>query len=578
MSVGREAASPPARPAAEPPPRPAIAGRAWRVRAPILFACVSALLPVAWLDLAEPQLWLAPCWLAGMALYLLQWPLPRRSGLTRPSGRLLAALLAFAAALFVAFCLVYDNWRWAVTGDSLDFYTMGSALVHGRVNPFKIGGVFQQCTVTQAALQNMFMFVWESSFTHRLGNLLTSTLLVLAAARFAAQISSRTTAVLFGVFLPVHSGFVYFTMISYPNLSGVLPYYAACTLFLSAWRRPESGFLWAALGLTCGLAFYFLPLWGQGVGWACLGMVVVAVRRRTPRPLLIWAGGLLTALLPALTQFQTLVGLWTIFRSTEGQSLEYFRHMFTQCLLLPLGSEMQAYGTSGAWLPLPFGYLYPLGALLAALSGLLALTGWPRPPCLRHAWVWLVMFVLDAAALSLNNSGYGAISTKRAILLIPGMTFLMVLPLAWLMEQVRRPWFSIVLTTVSLVGYGYLNASLLQGRQFGYTAADGIVRMIQTAPTPVYLVTTSPGLQASFGPKALEFDALQEIYRVRDHTVLVDTIPTRRAEFGRTICFSEDRDGREWAERVRAAIRALCPANPVEYVTLQLECAVCDPA
>lgn len=554
-----------------------IAGRPPALRASIAVACVATLVPFHRLNLQESQLWLLLCWLAAMALYPLQWPLPRRRALARPSAWLLASLATFALTLFAAFCLVYDNWRWAVVGDSLDFYTIGSGLVHGRVSPFKIGGVFQQCTVTQATLQNMFMFVSESLFAHRLGNLLTSTLLVLAAARFAAQTSSFTTAVLLGLFLPLNSVFAFLTLISYPNLSGVLPYYAASTLFVSAWRRPGSGFLWAALGLTCGLAFYFLPLWAQGVGWAGLGVCVLTIRWRAPQLFLIWAGGLSIALLPTLMQFRTLIGLWTIFRSTEGQSLSYFYQMFSQTLALPVGSETHAYGAHGAWLPLPFGYLFPAGVLLAAGSGAFALLGRPRAASLRHAWVWLAMFVLDAAALALNNSGYGAISTKRAILLLPGMTFLMVLPLAWLIERVRRPWFAVALTALSLAGYGYLNASLLRRTDFGYTAGDGMVRMIQTAPRPVYLVTASEGLRASFGPEHLQFDAMEEMYQVREHTIVSSTIPAQRTEFHRTVCFSRHNDGEDWAARVRAALEVLCPGKPVQAITTQLECVICDP-
>lgn len=551
--------------------------RPWPVRVLLAVACVATLVPFYRLNLQQSQLWLLLCWLAGMALYLFQWPLPGRRGLARPSPWLVAGLAAFALTLFGAFCLVYDNWRWAVVSDSLDFYSMGSGLVHRRVNPFQIGGVFQQCTVTQAALQNMFMFVSESMFTHRLGNLLTSTLLVLAAARFAAQTTSSTTGVLVGLFLPLNSVFAFLTLISYPNLSGVLPYYAACTLFVSAWQRRTSGFLWAALGLVCGLAFYFLPLWAQGVGWAGLGMGILTIRWRAPRVMLIWAGGFLIALLPTLMQIPTLIGLWTIFRSTQGQSLSYFSRMFTQTLLLPVGSETHAYGAHGAWLPLPFGYLFPAGVLLALAGALLGLLGRPRAHCLRHAWVWLVMYVLDAAALALNNSGYGAISTKRAILLLPGMTFLMVLPLAWVIERVRRPWFAVPLTILSVAGYAYLNVNLLRRTDFGYTAADGMLRMIQTAPLPVHLFTPSAGLEARFGRKRVEFDALDDMYGVRKHTVVVGTVPAQRSDFNRTVCFSKHTDGPEWGGQMRAALSALCPGKQIEPINLQIECVICDP-
>ena len=205
----------------------AIQKRPRTIRIALGLGAVAALIPLAWLDVAKPQPGLLLSWLAAMLLYLLQWPRPRGLIHWRPSRWLVAGLAAYGLILFAGFCWVYGNWRFAVTGDSLLFYNVGKQVVLGQVNPLNVKGVFEQCTVVQGALQNVFMLVSVSVFAHRLGNVLSSALIVIAAALFAAQTSSVTAALLLGVFLPANSVFQLFTLISYPNLSGVLPYYAA---------------------------------------------------------------------------------------------------------------------------------------------------------------------------------------------------------------------------------------------------------------------------------------------------------------------------------------------------------------
>jgi hypothetical protein len=541
-------------------------------------ACFLLLVPVLRVDIWTPEFITFFCWLGAMACYLLVWPRPRGLLTWRPSPWLLATLAVYALALFAAFCAVYADWRWAVTGDSLTFYQKGPDLIARRVHPLNVRGAHEQCTVIQATLQNAFMHISPTLFAHRLGNLLTSALIVIAAALFAAETSSAVAAVLLALFLPVHSVFATFTMISYPNLSALLPYYAAYALFAAALRRPSSDYLWAALGLTCGLAVYFMPLWMGAIAVVSSGVVVSALHWRTPRPLLIWAVGALVALVPALLQLNALLNLYLIFRAGLGLTWDYFLKIAAQSLSLPFHSEQHAYGAEGAWMRPPFDYLFLLGVGLAAVSGILALLGRARPRSLQHAWVWLLMYAGDAIGLALQNSGYGAVSIKRAIVLLPAMTFLTVLPLAWLTERVSRSWFTVVLSAAAIASFAYLNLTMLWSIDFGYNVADGMVRMIQVAPGRVLLVTRDQGLLRTFGPEPLfGSDPLQELYQVRDHTIVSNEIPGHRGDFERVVCVSGHTDGADWSAQVRDALATLCPNKPLAPITPQLECVTCDP-
>ena len=551
--------------------------RATGVHLAIAAACVACVVPLLWLDTAKPQPWLYFSWLAAMLLYLLQWPRPR--GLIRwhPSRSLLAALGLYAVALFIGFCFIYDNWRFAVTGDSLLFYDIGERIVEGHVNPLSVRGVFDQCTVVQATLQNVFMLVSESLFAHRLGNVLASALIVIAAALFAAQTSSATAAVLLGLFLPLNSVFLVFTLISYPNLSGLLPYYAVYALFAAAWRVRDSNFLWAALGLACGLAPYFLPLWMGAVVVVSTGVVLSAWRWRSLRVCVVWAGGAFVALVPALLQFRALLNLYLIFQPTAGLTLDYFLKIASQTFALPVYLAQRTYGADGAFLRPPFGYLFLAGVALAAIGGVLALLGRPRGGALQHAWVWLFLYASDAVGLALQNSGYGHISVKRAIVLLPAMHFLMVLPLAWLAERVSRTWFTVGITLAALVPYAYLNLNLFWWIEYGFNTGDAMVHITQVAPGKVLLVTRDPGLQRQYGPERFAGDLLDHMFHVRDHTIVSSSIPAQRSDLDRVVCFSRHIDGEEFGKQVRAALAELCPNKPVEALTAQMECVTCDP-
>jgi hypothetical protein len=541
--------------------------------------CAAALVPVLRMDLARPEFVTLFCWLAAMILYLMQWPRPRGILRWQPSPWLLAGLAAYALALFIAFCFVHDNWRWAVTGDSLSFYEKGRSLAAGTEHPLSVRGVFEQCTVIQATLQSAFMFISPTLFAHRLGNLLTSTLIVIAAALFAAQTSGAVAAILLALLLPVHSVFATFTLISYPNLTGLLPYWIGLALFAAALRYPQSGFLWAALGLTCGLAVYFLPLWLGAVGVITLGVLVASLWWRTPRPFSIWIGGVVVAMVPALLQIQTLLHTYFIFGPTQRLTLQYFLEIAAQTLTLALDSEQHAYGGDGPWMRPPFGYLFLAGALLAAASGVLALLRRPRSRALQHAWVWLVLYAGDATGLALQNSGYAAVSLKRAIVLLPAMTFLAVLPLAWIAERVARTWFTVTLSIVALAAFAALNQTTLWTMEFGYNAPDAMVRMTQTGPGKVMLVTRHEGMQHTFGAQrpAQGGDTLQELYQVRDRTIVVNEPPGARSDFDRVVCFSVHMDGADFGSQVRGALARLCPNNPPAQITVQLECVTCDP-
>ena len=550
------------------------------IRIVLGIGCVAALAPLAWLDPGKRQMGLYFSWLAAMVLYLLQWKVPRGVVQWRPSRLLIATLIAYGLVLFVGFCAVYDNWRWAVTGDSLLFYGIGEELARGNpaINWLGAQGVFEQATVVQATLQNAFMNINVSLFTHRLGNLLTSTLLVLAAAGFAAEASGATAGVLLGLFLPLNWVFAEFTLISLPNLSAVLPYYALYALFLVAWRVWTSDFLWAALGLTTGLALYFAPLW-FGAGLIVSAAVVAsAVYWRRLRILGPWLGGILVAGLPGLLQLPTLLHVWFIFRPAMGLSIPYALQIAWQIVCLPFKGEIDA-----PWIAPPFGALVIAGIALALVSGLAALFQRARGRVLQSAWLWLVPLAADIGGLSLANSGYPAVSLKRAIVMLPCLSFLLVLPLAWLSERVGRAWLTASLAAAALIPYAYLNAWELQHHEFGFNITDGLVRMAQTSPGRVLLLSAHPDLDSAFGPdpdpggQADGRLLIQRMFHPRSHIVNNSVIPSRREDFDRVVCFSSHFDGPEWAAKVRGAMEGICPGKPVEQITGQLECVTCDP-
>ncbi len=542
--------------------------------------CIAALIPLLWLDSQQRQVGLYFSWLAAMGLFLLRWPWPRGWVRWRPSPALGGVLVVYVGLVLFAFCRVYDNWRWAVTGDSLNFFVIGQDLARGNpaVNWLSVRGVFEQCTVVQATLQSVFMHLSESLFAHRLGNVLTSALIVLAAAAFAAETSGATAAVLLALFLPLHSVFDYFTLISYPNLSGLLPYFAAYALFGAAWTVWESGFLWAALGLVCGLAGYFLPLWFAAVASVSAAVVLSAIYWRAPSVFLIWASGVAIALIPALLQLSTFLHVLFWFQPGSGLSLSYILAIAQQAALLPFASTLGGYGSNGPWLRPPFGYLWLAGVGLAAVSGVLALLRRPRGRVLRHAWIWLVLLASDVAGLSLANSGYPVVSVKRAIVMLPNMTFLMILPLAWVAERIGRTWVTGVLMLAALLPFAYLNLTTLWTLESGYNVPDGMVRAVQTLPGQLLLVSQHPDLHNDFGPSRPDRDPVQELYHVRDRTIVTSVIPAQRSDFERVVCYSRHVDGLEWGAQVQAALAQLCPGKPIEQLTAHLECVTCDPA
>ncbi len=541
--------------------------------------CVVALVPLGWLDPEHRQMLPLAGWLSAMVLYLLLWRHPRQPGRRCPPAGLTFLFCVYAIVLFVAFSFVYNNWRWATTGDSLSFYQIGEEMAQGNtwINPLSVGGVWHQFTVVQAAAQNAFMNVSISLFTHRLGNLLTSALLVIAAASLACQTSGAKAAVLLALFLPLNSVFDVFTLVSYPNLSGVLPYYAAYALFLAAWKRRDSDFLWAALGLTCGLAAYFPLLWLAAVGVVSLCVIVSAWHRGTVRPFLVWAGGVIVAGAPALLQIRNLINIWFVFRPTQLLTPDYFLRIAWQAARLPLGTPLTGYGSDGAWLRPPFGYLFLAGLALALLSGIQAGRGRTRARTLQCAWLWLVLLGSDIVGLALANSGYPMLSLKRAIVMLPSMTYLAVLPLAWVMEHLRRRWVSVTLTALAFLPYAYLNATCLWRSEYGFNLTDGIVEIAQTAPGRVLLVTPNPDWPRVFGQNG-EPTLLERMYHTQEHTIVTAAVPSRREDFDRVVCFSSHFDGQEWATNVRAAVIRLCPGAVNQPINTQLECWLCPSA
>jgi hypothetical protein len=412
-------------------------------------------------------------------------------------------------------------------------------------------------------------------------------LIVIVAALFTAQTSSGTAAVLLAFFLPLQSVFATFTLISFPNLEGLLPYYAVYVLFIAAWRVRHSDWLWAALGVWCGVAVYFPPLWMGAVAAVSAGVILTAVYRRTPRIFLVWAGGLLVALLPGLLQWRELLGIYVGFKPTEGQSLDYFLRIAPEALTLPFSSKLSGWGSSGAWMQPPFGYLFLAGTALAVASGVLALSRRRRGAALRHAWIWVLLYITDAVGLALQNSGYADLSLKRAIVLLPAMTFLTVLPIAWVAEHVERTWFTVVVSLVALASYAYINTrQVVTGTAWDEAPrvsqgniVDAMVRMVQVAPgNKVLLVGRDPQLSHQFGAQRFDDDPLQTMYHVRDRTIVTDVIPSRRSDFDRVVCYSRFADGDQFAAQVRDAVTLLCPGIEVEHVTVEMDCFTCDPA
>jgi hypothetical protein len=317
------------------------------------------------------------------------------------------------------------------------------------------------------------------------------------------------------------------------------------------------------------------------------GVMLGALYRRTPRVFVVWAGGLLVALLPGLLQWRDLLGVYVSFRPGEGLSLAYFLHVAAEALTLPFSSKLFGWGSSGAWMQPPFNYLFLAGTALAVASGVLAMRRRRRGAALRHAWIWLLLYTTDAVGLSLQNSGYSDLSLKRAIVLLPAMTFLTVLPIAWVAEHVARTWFTVVVSLAALASYGYINTrQVVTGTAWGQAprvsqgnVADAMVRMVQVAPgDKVLLVGRNPDLFHQFGTERFDDDPLQTLYRVRDRTIVTDVIPLHRSDFDRVVCYSRAADGDQFAAQVRDAVTLLCPGKDVEHVTAEMDCFTCDPA
>ena len=456
------------------------------------------------------------CWIAGM------WSAQRSRAPRVPHPYWFYALYAVVLMPFAT------DWRWAMTGDSTSWVTVGMHLADKGPSKslLSLRGV-AQFGYGQQALHNIFMVLIEPTlFWHRVGQIMIGVASMAAMVAAYGRLVSRNFGLLVAACTLSTSVMIVHTYCSYPLLDAVLSGHAVLAATLWIRQDPTTRRAWLVLGVFTGLLFH-LTANGVIMGLcAWLWLVPVALYRRWPwRNLLIAAGTALIVALPALMQMALGQGdqLFSLVEKPE-YTVEKVYRFFREALTLPFWSNNQVAGAFGPQLPPYFRYLFVPGILLAPL-----LTRY-FPGALMMA----VFFVMHAALLALMQGPYPNVSVKRALVLIPMATYFVFIP--WHRYLRALPVVLVVFAVWASFGVRNMLYDFRPGRT-GYTLLDGLVEANQRfsdAPVCVYLPTD---LRAELFAPGSEMD---RIYRFHPHIQRVSDVDDPAC--ARYLCYSPQAD------------------------------------
>lgn len=418
--------------------------------------------------------------------------------------------LAVIIPCFVAAWLpFYDDWRWAYTGDSIAWYSIGGRAakngLHGSL--LSVLGVDHHFTYMHSLAVNAFMFVFEPNlFWHRVGKLLTSCLSLTAIYTFFATTLGRWWATAVTLVTATNYVWIWFTYVSYGHIDTYVFYFGVLTAGTAAWRRPDRLVAWMLCGLIGGAALFFTQTSWSGVVAVGASLALLAIRTRRFGALALAGASFLIVATPIVFfQFDGLLQM-TQKQAKSNFELEYLWSIFRGLIYFPFWSPYRNLGITGGMLRPPLDYLYVGGAVMAALGLIPRLRRALRIPPVAAAVIGLV--ALDVILMTITNNNNPYVSSKRAFSMIPSFLFLALLPFIVLHKWVgSHAWgrfvtVPLVALSIGLYCYGSFAAILDPAPgQYGVNVYDGLIELRQRHPEQrVLLLTTRADYLNSLHP------------------------------------------------------------------------------
>jgi hypothetical protein len=537
---------------------------------------------VAWFDPGRVQWLVESLWLLAVTVWTVEVRLSDGRLLDRsPDAADMRPLLVLLPLFAAAWLPFYRNWRWAYTGDSVAWFSIGSLAARDglRHSLLSIKGVDENFTYLHGIAFNSLLFVFEPTlFWHRVGKLLVSCASLTAIYTYFCFMIGRWWALL--VVGAVISNYVWlwFSYISYGHMDTYCFYFLTLTVGTLVWRDPDRLTRWLALGLLGGASIFFTQTAWSAVGVAGLVLGVRALAARRWAALAIYAVSFVLVALPILLQFDGLIAM-TTRQAKNVYAWPYLQRIFKTILLFPYDSPYRHIGVYGGWFRAPLAQLYLAGLVLGALS----IVPWVRRT-LRLPIVAPLAFALlmwDVVLMTLTNNGYDLPSTKRAFSLIPWQIYLALLPFAVLQGAVRRfAWgpraVGVLAAAAVLVAGGFSLQTIVRGGygMYGVNSLDGLIELRQRfADRRVAFLTGRKEYREMLAPDGF----FQENYGLADQvtfdTDYTDARIERTCADGTVLCYEPHFDGQQFAPVLQRHAARLVPL-PLNN-TKEMKCFEC---
>jgi hypothetical protein len=399
---------------------------------------------------------------------VVAWPLAfwHRDTLSQPRlphpwwfyGLYMAALTPFVA-----------NWRWALTGDNLLWPLEGLKVAANGPDRslLSVYGV-DNFGYLQTNLHNVFMYaISPTLFWHRIGKLGVALLAMAAVYTVFSRLVRPAFGLLVAGCTATCSVWIVYTYASVPFLDGIASGFALLAIGLWIERDPASIRAWLALGWLSGFMLFLTPN-----GWlmaACVWLWLAGLTLLRQWNIRFLALAAITAVIvgtPMLLQWAAGKGLMFTLVAKPAWTVEKVLSFLQQAAFMPFDSKVDNSGAFGPQLPWGFRWLFLLGVFL---------TPWAprRFPGARFVFMLLAAHIV---LLAFTQGPYGAVSVKRALVLIPMATYFVFLPFhRWFV----RPAAALAVIAVwSTFGIHDVVTELKPGRT-GYTFFDGVIEAHQ---------------------------------------------------------------------------------------------------
>lgn len=410
----------------------------------------------------------------------------------------------FYALYALALIPFATDWRWAMTGDSSGWASVGILMAENgpAKSLLSVQGV-AQFTYTQSCLHNLFMWlVAPTLFWHRFGQIMVGVACLAAMFTVYGRLVNRWFGLAVATCAMTTSVMIVHTYCSYPLIDAIFIGHTMWAAGLWIRRDPDARLAWIALGAATGTMFYLTANgWIMAVcvwGW----LLPQALWRRWSPPQVILAG--LTALLiaaPVLVQILRgeAANMFSLVEN-PGYTAAKLRQFLYEAATFPVLSQLQSAGAFGPQLPPGFRWLFVAGVLVAPLLGSRFFPG---------ARLVLYVLLVNIAFIAFSQGPYANVSVKRALMLIPMATYFALIPF----HRLLRHWAAalIVIAAWSSFGVADLVYRMQPGRT-GYTFLDGIVEAGQRfGERPVCIYLSRDNWSEEFAKGGL-FDRLYNLH------------------------------------------------------------------